>query len=69
MLLITFQIKLHRHTSHFPEAYNIKWAITIWAIAQKKQCADKRLIAHSFKSVYAEILVSISLGLLVRPTD
>lgn len=53
--------------THLPKAYSIKWAITVWAIAQKKQYADK--ITHSFKSVYAEILVSVSLGLLVWPTD
>lgn len=41
-MLITPQIKLYRHTSHIPKAYNVKQAITIWAIAQKKQCADKR---------------------------
>lgn len=67
MLLKTTQIKLYRHASHLPKAYNIKWTITIWAIAQKKQCTDK--ITHSFKSICAEILVSLCKGLLVGPTD
>lgn len=40
MLLITTQIRLYKHTSHLPQAYKVKWAITIWAIALKKQCAN-----------------------------
>lgn len=42
MLLKIIQIKLNRHASHLPKAYNIRWAITKCTIEQKKrQCADK----------------------------